>query len=451
MARRPITISQPLSRRVYWAAVYRSERRTVFASLKEEKRAADLSRARRIFLLVIISMGSSIIYTPAYLKFVFYNELMAALHITNEQVGTLLSAYAITATICYLPSGIVADKVRARTLSWVGFALTAVLTFVYATLPSYNTLMFVFVGMGLTTILIWWGIRFKVIRLISGEGEYSRNIGLSYGLYGAAGLVVGLVNTFIVTKLAASPEVGMRVLIIFLGILIAVLAVLSFLFIPRFEGEIGGDGNGFSFKGVGKALSMPVVWLSSACMFFVYFYYTGVTYTTPYLKGALGASATLVLLIGTIRTYGITLFSGPVFGAIASKVGSPSRVITVGSVLAAVVLLGFVFLPQKPAIAVLAAVLVIFLGFVANGVFGIVSGRGQGAPGGLRHRLGPAVSGRLPARHLLEHLVRQADGPEGQCRLQRHLHHPGHLGAHRRRHRHGAALVRQEAQGRRTP
>ncbi|SBN96413.1 Hypothetical protein PFR_JS12-1_2030 [Propionibacterium freudenreichii] len=209
-------------------------------------------------------MGSSIIYTPAYLKFVFYNELMAALHITNEQVGTLLSAYAITATICYLPSGIVADKVRARTLSWVGFALTALLTFVYATLPSYNTLMFVFVfvGMGLTTILIWWGIRFKVIRLISGEGEYSRNIGLSYGLYGAAGLVVGLVNTFIVTKLAASPEVGMRVLIIFLGILIAVLAVLSFLFIPRFEGEIGGDGNGFSFKGVGKALSMPVVWLA---------------------------------------------------------------------------------------------------------------------------------------------------------------------------------------------
>ena len=43
--------------------------------------------------------------------------------------------------------------------------------------------------------------------------------------------------------------------------------------------------------------------------------------------------------------------------------------------LAAVVLLGFVFLPQKPAIAVLAAVLVIFLGFVANGVFGIVSGQ----------------------------------------------------------------------------
>ena len=86
----------------------------MFASLKEEKRAADLSRARRIFLLVIISMGSSIIYTPAYLKFVFYNELMAALHITNEQVGTLLSAYAITATICYLPSGIVADKVRAE-------------------------------------------------------------------------------------------------------------------------------------------------------------------------------------------------------------------------------------------------------------------------------------------------------------------------------------------------
>ena len=38
-----------------------------------------------------------------------------------------IKAYGIAAMICYLPSGIVADKFRMRTLAWVGFIATAVL------------------------------------------------------------------------------------------------------------------------------------------------------------------------------------------------------------------------------------------------------------------------------------------------------------------------------------
>ena len=134
-----------------------------------EKSVKDLSRLHRIFLLVLVSMGSSIIYTPAYLKNVFYDPLIKALHASNAQIGQLLAAYALTATICYLPSGIVADKVRVRTLSWVGFVGTAALTFVYAFLPSIAVLYIVFVGMGITSILIWWGVRFKLGRLSSEE------------------------------------------------------------------------------------------------------------------------------------------------------------------------------------------------------------------------------------------------------------------------------------------
>ena len=141
--------------------------------LREEKRASELGRGQRIFLLVLVSMGSSIIYTPAYLKGVFYDPLMEALDCTNADLGWLLFAYAITATICYLPSGIVADKVRVRTLAWVGFTLTAILTFIYAMLPSMSTLLLVFIGQGISTILIWWGIRFKLVRLISEEDEGS--------------------------------------------------------------------------------------------------------------------------------------------------------------------------------------------------------------------------------------------------------------------------------------
>ncbi|MFC7580088.1 MFS transporter [Schaalia naturae] len=341
--------------------------------LRKEVRATDLTGGRRIFLLILVSMGSSTIYAPAYLKGVFYDPLMGALHCTNADLGMLLSAYAITATICYLPSGIVADKVRVRTLGWVGFTTTAVLTYVYALLPSITTLMFVFIGMGITTILIWWGIRFKLVRLISTEDEYSKNIGVSYGIYGAAGLVVGLINMWIVNAFVDNMEGGVRTLLIFLGSLILLLGILSFLFIPRFEGEIDTGEAGFNLKELGQVVKNPVVWLSAACMFFVYFYYTGVTYTTPYLSGVLGASLGIVSLVSVIRTYGITLLSGPAFGFLARKTGSPSQVIWIGSVVAALALVGMTLLPSKSSVAILAAVIIIALGFIANGVFGIVS------------------------------------------------------------------------------
>lgn len=342
-------------------------------NFRTEVHASDLSRGHRFFLLVLVSIGSSIIYTPAYLKNVFYDPLMQATGASNAEIGKMLSAYAITATICYLPSGIIADKIRTRTLAWVGFVSTAVLTFVYAMLPSIGMLYVVFVGMGITTILIWWGIRFKLVRLISEEDEYSRNIGVSYGFYGAAGLLVGLVSLGIVTWMANNMIMAIRTMLVFLGVLILLLGILSYLFIPRFEGEIAPSSSGFQISMVTEAFKNPVVWLASLTMFFVYFYYTGVNYTTPYLKDVMGASLGVVTVVSILRTYGVTLLSGPAFGFMAKAVGSPSRIIALSSLTAAAGLVAFTVLPQTAGMAVVAAIIVVALGFIANGVFGVVS------------------------------------------------------------------------------
>lgn len=342
-------------------------------SLRIERQAMELGRAQRIFLLVLVSVGSSIIYTPMYLKNVFYNPLMEALDATNADLGMLLSAYAITATVCYLPSGMVADKVRVRTLAWVGFTTTALLTYVYAMLPTFTVLMFVFIGMGVTSILIWWGIRFKLVRLISADDEYPKNIGLSYGIYGAAGLIVGLINMWIINMFMDNMQMAVTTLLVVLGTLILILGILSFLFVPRFKGEINKGSSNFDLGELKQVVKSPVIWMAAACMFFVYFYYTGVTYTTPYLSNVMGASLGVVSLVSIIRTYGVTLFSGPIFGFLAKRVGSPSQVIWIGSLVVAVGMLSFLLLPQGPAVAILAAAIVIALGFIANGVFGIVS------------------------------------------------------------------------------
>ena len=108
-------------------------------------------------------------------------------------------------------------------------------------------------------------------------------------------------------------------------------------------------------------------------MFCVYFYYTGVTYTTPYLSDVMGAALGIVSFISIVRTYGITLLSGPAFGFLAKTVGSPSRVILYGSVVAAGGLLVFTVLPTKAFMVYVAAAIIVLLGFIANGVFGVVS------------------------------------------------------------------------------
>lgn len=85
-----------------------------------QERAAGLSPARRWIVLILVSMGSSTIYAPAYLKNTFYDAQLESLNITNTQVGQLMSAYAWTAVAVYLFSGLIADRVRMRTLSATG-------------------------------------------------------------------------------------------------------------------------------------------------------------------------------------------------------------------------------------------------------------------------------------------------------------------------------------------
>jgi MFS family permease len=230
----------------------------------------------------LVSIGSVTIYTPAYLKYTYYTQLLTALHINNEQLGLLMSAYAITATITYIPCGFLADRLRMRTLSTVGFLATAALTFWYATLPSFGWCIFIMIAMGVSTILIWWGVRYKLVRLISlGERDYARSIGISYGFYGAAGLGTGLVILWLLS--AFGNNAGVSAGLDLLASLLLVMGVLSWLFIPRFVNETGTSEGAFGFKESLQALRRPAVYITAVCMFFVYFYYTCASYTSPYL------------------------------------------------------------------------------------------------------------------------------------------------------------------------
>lgn len=346
-------------------------------ALTGEKKSSDLSAVRRWLVIILVSMGSSTIYAPAYIKYAFPDPQKDALGMTLTQTGGLLGAYALTAMICYLPSGLIADRMRMKHLSTIGFIATALLTFWYAFVagsanPSYSLLIVINILMGISSIFLWWGVRYKLVRLCSGENEYSRSIGISYGFYGAAGLIFGLISTRIFDAVIDPKTAFQTVMFMYGGALLA-MGVASYFAIPKFDGEISKSSTAKAvIVDALKSLANPVVLIVAVSVFFVYFYYTCTSYTATYMK-ALGADPNITNVVSVIRQYGVTLLAGPVFGLLARKAKKPTLVIWIGSLVAAAGFAAAALLPASVGSVTMLAFLAVAMGFIANGIFGIVS------------------------------------------------------------------------------
>ena len=340
---------------------------------KKELTYKDLSKFRRALMIFLSGAGSGIIYTPIYLKNVFYEPLLVGLNITNAQLGFLSGMYGIMATILYIPCGIVADKFRIRTLASVGFITTAFMTYWYAMLPSYNTLVLIFALMAVTTILIFLGCRYKFLRFSGSGDEYPVIVGISYALYGLGGLAINVVTLALFNTM---PEyrIGVRMSLIFLGTVILILGIISYIFIPKFKGEVNTEANKkFNVNEFKEALRHPGAWLASLTLFFVMIVYMGMNFTTPFLTNVYAVPMVMVSIIGMIRYYGIAIIASPLMGGIAKKLNSPSKTIIIGMIGSAICIVSYLIMPKTAAFMMIAIVVTLVLGFIANGAYGIAS------------------------------------------------------------------------------
>ncbi len=336
----------------------------------ELKTADSVSKFTRWAVVAIISCGAYVVYLTYLARYSFYDQVIDGLKITNSQLGVLYGLYGTTATIAYFPGGVLADKVRVKYLATLGFALSAILTFWYSTAPSYGQLKIIFLLFGLCTTFIFWGIRYKAIRLVSTEENYSTNIGVSYGVVGIVGLVISFISIAIFEAFK-DPAEGFHIVLMFFAGINAVFAVLSFIFIPKFADEISTERKKFNFSEVVQAFKHPGVWLTTLCMFFIYTIYTSLAYTVSFIS-AIGATAAIASIVGTIRTYGTSLFASPIVGGIAEK-KTPSKTIIVCAGTTAVCLAIMAFAPKNAGFIIPSVILIIALSFFLNGAYGVTS------------------------------------------------------------------------------
>ena len=326
------------------------------------------------WIMVFMSgAGSSLIFTPLYLKNTFYDNLAEGLGANNTELGLMVTLFSIMAAILYLPSGIVGDRVRMRTLYSVGMFLSAAVTFWYATMPPIGVVFAIFIIMGITTILIWWGSRYKMLRMCWPEEDYPAKIGWSYTFYGLAGMVIGFVNTGIVASVADDPVRGIQLVLIVSGFVLLALGILALFVIPNFKNELQ-PGSKLDLSGLVKAIKNPVILVGSLAMFFCWFTYEGFMYTTPYMTSENIYAAPLAVssTVSIIRNYGIGLFAAAIAGGIAKKI-TTSKTIIIFSIIAAVGTVFFFFIPRDPSLVIFVAALILITVFFAYGAYSITS------------------------------------------------------------------------------
>ena len=322
---------------------------------------------KRWLTLAVLCMGAGMIYSIPYIQYTYYAPLQSALHATNQQVGNLLSTYGIIAMIAYFPGGWLADRFSAKKLLAFSFIATGLTGFYFATFPSYNVVMALFVIWGITTILTFWAALIKAVRMLGESSEQGRLYGLLEGGRGAITTVVGFLTLAIFTQLGSSA-LGFRGVIITYA---AFLTLAGILTIFVFDEKKVDEKTGVTLIDILKVIKMPKVWLIALIIFCAYTITATSSYLVPYLSDVFKISVGLATALAIVRTNVMQLVGGPTFGFAADKMKSRPRLIIIGFVLMAVCLGLFILLPGNISLVGVAVTIMIVLAFIGFGMRGI--------------------------------------------------------------------------------
>jgi nitrate/nitrite transporter NarK len=275
-------------------------------------------KRKYLSILALAAAGGSIYLIP-YIRYVFYDNQIAAMGITNQQLGLLTSIYAVGCMALYIPGGIIADRTSTKKCILISLVSTTLLTTFFGFNMSYTTALAVWFMLAFTSTFVFWGSLFKTIRLIGTEKEQ----GFMFGLYYMGNGITGaLVNSIAIWAMKFSPDVKVQ---FFYAVMIyaastAAAAILVWILV-REDKEKSKElkVNEFKMSQVGQLMKNPTVWIFSIIIFAGYSIYSSTSYFTPYLTDVVGITPAESGVLSIFRTYLFYLLA-PVSGIIADKV-----------------------------------------------------------------------------------------------------------------------------------
>jgi len=330
-------------------------------------------KTNKWFVLLVICFGGGIIYILPYIQYTYYDSLMEALALTNQQMGNMMSVLGMVSAVTYLIGGIFADKFSVKWLLTISFAGTGLAGLWFASFPSYSQLLMIMVIYAITTVLTYWPAMIKAVKLLGSENEQGRVFGFREAGFGIFAWVFTQIGTWLIFNRTQGIE-GVRNIIIFYCIIYFVAAVLSFIFIPnsgKTEAKEAAVKKPGIWEGISYVIKIPSVWLMGLSIFCAYTVSgPGLGKLTPYLTQIIGVNETVVASLMSIRLYLLAFIAASIGGIIADKIGSPAKFIIGAYVCLTLSLLIFVLIPGKPSLAVI----IIIVAFIVSAVIYMMRG-----------------------------------------------------------------------------
>ena len=301
-----------------------------------------------MFLVLVLS-GEAIFALPFHVARFFRPSLLAALDLSNGELGAMQSAYGFVALLSYFPGGLLADRFAARTLLAASLGATAGGGLYFATLPSHAGLFALHVYWGMTTILLFWGALIRATRDSGSEQKQGRAFGLLDGGRGLVAALTASVGLWLLSSgdvlSAENRASSLQRIILTYTAFTAALAVVCFFVLPG-PGRQSTDGEATS--GVRSAHSLrlhlraslrlarePRVLLHALIIVAAYCGYKGIDFYSTYAVDVFGWSEVQGAQLSTVSIW-LRPFAALAAGLLADRLGATRLIL--GSFLLLVIL-----------------------------------------------------------------------------------------------------------------
>gem|GEM_PF-1852606 len=315
----------------------------------EETRKSGLGKR---YLMVLVLTFSCITYLTPYMCYDFYNQFLEAYHLTDGQMGTLMTFFGLTAMPGYLFGGWLADKFNPKKMVvWSCFS-TAMVSVAVAFTSNFNVLIVLYFCYGITGITMNWGAYLKIVRMLGDDDEQGRlfaSTDIAYSLFTL--FLTYCVLALTMTLLKDSPMGFKGALFIYAGLTVIIGFGINLLIPSKSKEElaqIDSSEDRINFKLLGKVLITPFTWYLGLFTLGYFIFRSTITYINPYLTDVYGVSVAFATAFASTIRLGMLMIMSPVGGFIRDKVlgGRATPIALVGATGAMIFAVIINFIPK---------------------------------------------------------------------------------------------------------
>jgi MFS family permease len=320
---------------------------------------------RQYLVLFALSLGYAASYMLPYIKYVFYDQLLAGVNCNNEQAGFLLTMYTMMALVLYIPGGWIADKFKAKNVLVISLVSTGLLNFIFAMSMNYTTALIVWVLLAFSTAFAFWAGIIKAVRLLGSAAEQGRLYGFFNAGVGAFSAIVSSLALYAYGMYSANAVGGLKAVIFVQGAVCILSGLITLFFYQEAENTSAqSNDDKFQTKDIFTVLKHPMTWAISILIFCGHGIYTSTSYFNPYMTNVIGVTVVFSGALAIFRTHVLRLTCAPFGGILADKLGSPSKVIICCFSVITILLFIFMALPHGTSASVIIALQLLLVAVV---------------------------------------------------------------------------------------